>query len=648
MTRIIECKRPGISLEAILTNQDGEQRAEATEEKILSLLNHSDAELLDWVGDCSNEQLVELLRGLGNLVRQKDARFACMQEIGSALGKTAHLDEHLSVIMENITRLMEAERSSLFLIDQDTGELWSKVSQGNTDTEIRLKPGEGIAGWVAATGKSINVTDAYHDTRFSPVYDAETDFETESILCQPIRDQEGEIIGVVQVLNSQNGEFSVQDETLLSAIASQTAVAIENSKLYLSVVDKNFELLETKRQLEERVAELDLLVEIEQEASQVTDLEELIESLLEKTSNVMDVAVSALTLTYGDQRRLYVLKNRDGEESTFFHKPLEEGQGLPTQTDEEEGAYVCEAGGCGQELGPVSELVGERVKNLAAVPLIEEGGAIGTLEVMNRRHEDGRTEPRFDDNDVKLLTLIGGQIASNVLAQHHREEQKKARRLAAIGQMLSGVIHDLQNPIAIINGYVQLMTQADDRSKRVEYAENIERQFRHLEQMTKELLVFARGDTEVEPEWVSIGEFVSEIEELLDPEFSDRDIELEFDVRTGGRIQIDEGKLKRAVLNIARNAADAMEESETRTFRMIVDMDDSTDEVVFQFEDTGSGIPESVRENLFDTFVTQGKSTGTGLGLAIVKEIVEGHDGTIDFETTLGEGTSFEVRIPQP
>src|SRR5690606_4952828 len=109
-------------------------------------------------------------------------------------------------------------------------EIWSKVLQGARMKELRLKIGEGIAGWVAKTGKSVNIKDAYRDQRFNQNVDNETGFQTRSCLCQPIRNHERKIIGVVQVLNKHEGYFTVEDENLLSAISSQVAVSIENSK----------------------------------------------------------------------------------------------------------------------------------------------------------------------------------------------------------------------------------------------------------------------------------------------------------------------------------------------------------------------------------------------------------------------------------
>ena len=109
--------------------------------------------------------------------------------------------------------------------------------------------------------------------------------------------------------------------------------------------------------------------------------------------------------------------------------------------------------------------------------------------------------------------------------------------------------------------------------------------------------------------------------------------------------------MKRAILNLARNAAEAMDTSESPgLFRVVVsksiDEESGKPELVMALSDNGQGIPPEIRDRLFESFVTQGKKDGTGLGLAIVKKIIEDHEGRIDFETEMGEGTTFFIHLP--
>jgi len=616
-------------------------------ESLSAWLNQSRERLAGAVEEMDDAEIVELLRRAGDALSQKEAKFASLQEISSALGTTIQLDELLVLIMEKITKLMDAERSSLFLIDSKTGELWSKVTQGVVDEEIRLQPGEGIAGWVAQTGKSLNIKDAYRDPRFNPEFDAKTGYRTDSILCQSVRNQEGEIIGVVEVLNAESGEFTAADENLLSAIASQAAIAIENSQLYLSALETNHELRETKRQLEKRVNELDLLYEVEQELSRAVDFETLVESITEKILELVDAQASALTLRQTDHFRSYVLVDRSPDRAErnwqFAERKVSSEEGISARAMETGEPVQCGSGDCMPVPDVVEDSMGIEVESALAVPLFDDDECTGSLKVANRRRESDESEG-FTDGDVKILTLIAGQIAGAVSTQHRREEREKRERLAAIGQALSGMLHDLKNPASIISGYVQLMVKADDRSKRERYAENIQKQFDQFNQMTRELLVFARGETNVEWREVEVDDFVGNLEELLEEEMAAKGAELEVEVDCEGTLEVDPAKMKRAVLNLGRNAAEAMEEGGVVCVRIGRDEEGG---LRVEVEDDGEGIPEEIRETLFESFVTEGKSHGTGLGLSIVKKAVEDLGGSIDFETERGEGTTFYLHVPQ-
>jgi signal transduction protein with GAF and PtsI domain len=152
----------------------------------------------------------EALR-LQSVVDRERAKLRALQDISSALGSTLDLGELLEMILDRISEVMEADRSTLYLLDEETDELWSKVIQGEEVHEIRLKPGEGLAGAVASTGKPLNIKDAYQDVRFDAEWDRTTGYRTRSTLCVPMKNQHGRTIGVVQVLNKHEGHFTIAD-----------------------------------------------------------------------------------------------------------------------------------------------------------------------------------------------------------------------------------------------------------------------------------------------------------------------------------------------------------------------------------------------------------------------------------------------------
>ncbi|WNG42474.1 GAF domain-containing protein [Archangium violaceum] len=153
-------------------------------------------------------------------------------DVTKAMSAERDLDLLLPLILYEASKVVEADRCSLFVLDRERNELWSKVAQGSKN-EIRLPVGNGIAGQVAQTGEVINLPDAYADERFNRTFDNLSGYRTQSVLCVPMRDANGEVTGVIQALNKLSGHpFDSEDEELLLALGAQAAGAIENALLH--------------------------------------------------------------------------------------------------------------------------------------------------------------------------------------------------------------------------------------------------------------------------------------------------------------------------------------------------------------------------------------------------------------------------------
>ncbi len=153
-------------------------------------------------------------------------------DVTKAMSAERDLDLLLPLIIYEASKVVEADRCSLFILDRERNELWSKVAQGSK-SEIRLPVGSGIAGQVASTGAPINIPDAYADDRFNRTFDISSGYRTHTILCVPMRDANGDVTGVIQALNKRGGRvFDAEDEELLLALGAQAAGAIENALLH--------------------------------------------------------------------------------------------------------------------------------------------------------------------------------------------------------------------------------------------------------------------------------------------------------------------------------------------------------------------------------------------------------------------------------
>jgi len=188
----------------------------------------------------SMDEYEDLYRGFNMMTGalREEVRFL---EVTQGLSGELNLDRLIERIMTATTELLDAERSTLFVYDRKTGELWSRFAEGLGVSEIRVPSTHGIAGAVFASGDSQNISDPYSHPLFNREVDRRTGFKTRSILCMPIVNKAGERIGVTQVLNKRGGAFTSKDEARLRAFTAQVGVSLENAQLFDDVLNmKNY------------------------------------------------------------------------------------------------------------------------------------------------------------------------------------------------------------------------------------------------------------------------------------------------------------------------------------------------------------------------------------------------------------------------
>ena len=213
---------------------------------VTQILNKLDGEFtendLELLGAMTDQAAFALQ---GNLVieQMKETRRQEMEFLNlvAQVSSELKLAPLLQKIIKTITKMLDAERSTLFINDEKTNELFTEVGEGLGVTQIRLPNHLGIAGSVFTSGDTINIPHAYADLRFNPAFDRQTGFFTRSILCIPVLNKEGKTIGVTQVLNKRGGPFTKEDAARLAAFTSQISIGIENAKLFDDVQNiKNY------------------------------------------------------------------------------------------------------------------------------------------------------------------------------------------------------------------------------------------------------------------------------------------------------------------------------------------------------------------------------------------------------------------------
>ncbi len=582
----------------------------------------------------------ESVQTLEAALRREQKKVALVQEVSRALSTTGDIDTLLRLIMEKVTDLMEADRSTLFLVTDDGSQLWSKVIQGSEVAEIRINVGEGVAGWVAQTREIVNIPDAYADQRFQPAVDLKSGYRTRSILSVPMVGALGNLVGVLQVLNKDDGPFTHSDEELMTALASQAAIAIENARLYHSLVTQNQELQRARRDLERRQRELNALYEVEKELSAALDLDDLLSRILAQAITVLGGGAGTIALVDPDGALRF--RTVQGPAAPrLIERTLPHGTGLlGWSVAHRTPIIVDDPASDPRHAAEVAREAGVTPQHIMVAPLVESEEVMGGIEIIDQRRTVRDGDGPWGEEDLKLLVLIAAQAASAIGLARRRSEQSNRDRLASIGRMLAGLLHDLKTPMTIISGYAQLMAASDESAQREAYVEQIQRQFDLMAGMTREVLAFARGDTDLVVRKVYVNRFTEELTTQLGAATAGRGIDFEVEARYDGVAYFDEQKLLRVFHNLARNAVEAMPEGG----KLKVLVDKQGDEIMWKVSDTGPGIPQELRGRLFELFAT-GKKGGTGLGLAIVKKIIDDHHGTVECESD-PSGTTFTVRMP--
>ncbi len=194
-------------------------------------------------------------RGIGRrkedrLVRDWNQQYKELYNVGQILTSEMDMGILFEKIANQTNEIMVTERSTVFLHDDQTNELWSLVATGMDKNEIRIPANSGIAGSIFASRTPEIINDAYADRRFNPEIDKTSGFKTRNILCIPLINRKGECIGALQTLNKEAGEFSEQDQALLTSISHYVAIGLENSKLYKDIKDYSEKLKATLLRIE--------------------------------------------------------------------------------------------------------------------------------------------------------------------------------------------------------------------------------------------------------------------------------------------------------------------------------------------------------------------------------------------------------------
>ena len=541
----------------------------------------------------------EYITQMANKQKEEEiAKMSALMEASIIINSTRNLDELLKIIMQSAEKVMQAEASSVFLIDNENNELYFEIATGPKQEEvkkIRLKMGEGIAGWVAYTGESLLVPDVQKDPRFAKRVDKQTHFITRSVICVPLKVR-NQTIGVVQVLNKIGGDtFSKSEIKFLEALASQAAIAIENANLY--------------EHLEERAEQLNKELK---EANVNLSIEKLrIESIVQS----MQDAVLAV-----NKHNQVVMVNRIAED--IFNTEIKS-------------AFGKNLGHCISNPDIISNF--ETVLDAKSIIKNEVKFQLGAKEHIFA----AVFTPILDEKN---------EAAGSVGVFRDITEIKELDKMKS--EFLNMVSHELRTPLTPIQAYSELMMiRSVDSEKVKNYAAIINKETQRLGALIGDLLDLSRIESgkglSLTLEEVDFTELLNTVYDTYKNASNKHKIILTIPEKSE-KIMVDKNKLIQVMMNLLSNAIKYSPEGGN----VYINMEDNNGRISTTVRDEGLGISKEDLPNIFDKFYrvendAVRKIGGTGIGLPIVKYIVELHNGEIDVKSEEGKGSEFTFHIPK-
>ncbi|NIM03950.1 GAF domain-containing protein [bacterium] len=537
---------------------------------------------------------------MGKDIKTKSEKLAMLLDANRALTSTLDLDRLLKVIMGQAKRVVNAEASSLMLVDEATKELFFDVTLGGKGEklrQIRLKIGEGIAGWVAKEGKPLMVRDARKDPRFFVRADDVTKFKTKSILCVPLMIKE-RIIGVMEAINQVGrGYFVDEDREIFEAFASQAAIAIENARLFQNL----------KREKEK----------IEAVFSGMGD------------GAIVTDAKMNLVMLNSSARNFLGIRKRD-----YLGRKISQ--------------VVRQFKAFSRWEPKKAALTGVSLKEL-----LKKEDRVMTFDLVRRRPKTlvlSGIATRIVDEENRVVGYV--MIIRDVTSER-KEEYLKA-------SFVSSITHKLKTPLTCIDGYLPLLREKERLGKLDKVGRDavriIDSQGKRLYQLIDELLGFSVLESE------SLGlargkESLNSIVKMSLKKLASR-------IRSRGAkvvvadsidkvppLLVDREKIQEVIQNIVENAIKFNDKKEKRV-EISAHSLKGEKFICVEIKDNGPGIPSEEREKIFSKFYQieetfTGQVEGAGLGLAVVKQVVEAHGGEVGVDSRLGWGSKFFFTLPK-
>ncbi len=560
----------------------------------------------------------------------KPREINALLEISKAIASGLYLEDVLRLIVTVTANLMDSKICSLWILDAKDQKLKLKATQSISDEYLKersLAMGEGVVGHVALRNQPMVILDVLKE----PLYKEKDLAKKEglvSMLSVPmcIKDR---VIGVINCYTSYPHSFSKNEEEMLSTVANQAAICIENSGL-----------MET------------------------LDIDEILRLILE-----------GVTKNIGfDRARLYLVNEKRNVLECKMAVGIDEERikGITLRLDPEESVvarsiferqpFVIPDASKDPRVNPV---IKEKfnLHSLVVIPLLVKEKALGAIAADFVEPNKNITKEALESMMVFAqqagLAIHNAFMYQELKTFSQQMEEKiqktssdlskteaqliRSEKLAALGQLAAGIAHEIRNPLTSINILIHSLTEnLPTEDSRWEDLKVIEEEILRINEIVDQFLRFAKPAPPllVKAEVVSI---VEETLQLLRPQIEKQRILVQKEFQSLPPILMDREQMKQVILNLLLNGVQAMPKGGHLSLKGHIPEGDHW--IKLSIQDSGIGIPPEDIGRLFDPFFST-KEGGVGLGLSIAHRIIDQHRGKIEVESALGKGTLFTVWLP--
>ena len=553
-----------------------------------------------------------------------------LYEISTLATRKYDTTEATNAVLEIITRYFSADAAYVALVNPDTGMLEIETMAGLWKNEGIPAPNlkNGIAHWVGLQGKPMAIPDFTKTSRFLP-----SALAIESEMAAPLMEMDS-VVGVIHLSWSKTDPGAVENIEKLARLTLEAGRVLGGLWLIERLKNKARQLgslLATGRNLVSRHGLREVLETIPGEVLKIMNCQVCALFLLNADGNSLTLEVAAGTPRLHEfEEKLNLVDSALGS-AILYRKQVEVAD--LRKTEEHHFVPVVQA---------------EGLISMLATPIVYEDEVIGTLNAYTgNRH-------RFDNEEKSLFAAFAGLSA--VAIQNARlyekvvvaeEVLRRSERLGALGLLTSEIAHEIRNPLTVIKLlFESLELNFPSGDLRQKDAAIIREKLNQLDVIVHRVLDYGQmGDPEHQP--LNLDPLIRDTLALVRLKLSQKNIRLEYESNPKSEpivVNGNKGQLQQIFLNLLLNAFAAVPEGGNIKISLARyrEVDNCA---VLEFADSGTGIPEEMQKNIFDSFFS-GRKEGTGLGLAIVKGMVQSHQGQIEIVHSSPSGTTFRLKLP--